>query len=364
MVDEPQSWHEKQRLGARPGRVFGVILAGFAIAVLMNAPHLKAGAEKMPFGSERDFWLTIWSPLATVSETLWLDKPRDMLDDALGRGDGGPVFELPASPDATPTPTPRPGETPSPTPTGTTEPTPTATPSPTPEPPSVRQPTASDPLRIWIGGDSMSKVLGEAFVRQASESGVMAATQESQLSSGLTRPDFFDWPGRFNDLTTNSNFEVYVVMFGANDSQGIQTPDGDIFQTDEEGWAAEYRRRVAGVMDLLQGEDRIVFWIGQPIMRDSGFSARMARLNDIYIEEAASRPWIRFIDMWPLFSTASGDYDAYIADDDGEIKLMRHPDGIHFIREGGEKAARAIINAIKEEANITTTAAPAATTTP
>ncbi len=202
----------------------------------------------------------------------------------------------------------------------------------------------------------MSKVLGEAFVRQASETGVMTATQDSQLSSGLTRPDFFDWPGHFNDLVTNSNYEVYVVMFGANDSQGIQTPDGDIYQPGDEGWATEYRRRVSGVMDLLEGGDRIVFWVGQPIMRAEGFSARMAALNAIYIEEAATRSWIQFVDMWPLFTAAGGGYDAYIADDDGEIKLMRHPDGVHLVREGGEKAARHIINAIKDEANISMSA--------
>ncbi|HMO97427.1 MAG TPA: DUF459 domain-containing protein, partial [Tepidiformaceae bacterium] len=215
-----------------------------------------------------------------------------------------------------------------------------------------------NPLRIWIGGDSMSKVLGEAFVRQAAESGVMAATQESQLSSGLTRPDFFDWPGRFNNLVTAGEFEVYVVMFGANDSQGIQTPSGDIFQPGSDGWITEYRRRVAGAMDLLRTGDTVVYWVGQPIMRDSGFSARMAALNQIYIEEAASRPWINYIDMWEPFTTPGGGYDAYIADDDGVTKLMRHPDGVHFVREGGEKAARIIINAIKDEANITTITSP------
>lgn len=361
MVDEPRDWHEQQRLGARPGRVLGVILAGFAIAILMNAPHLKSGAEKMPFGKERDFWLTIWSPLAWVSETFWLDTPRNMIDDLLGRDDGGPIFELPASPDGTPTASATPSRTGTPEPGTTAEPTPTATATPTPEPPRVRKPTAEDPLRIWIGGDSMSKVLGEAFVRQAAESGVMTATQESQLSSGLTRPDFFDWPGRINQLTSDSDFEVYVVMFGANDSQGLQTPDGSIFQPGEEGWTTDYRRRVSGVMDLFEGDNRIVFWIGQPIMRDAGFSERMASLNQIYIEEAASRPWIRYIDTWPLFTTSSGAYDAYITDDDGEVKLMRHPDGVHFVRDGGEKAARAIIAAIREEAGITETAAPTTT---
>jgi hypothetical protein len=329
--------------------VFGVIVGALLIAVLLNAPWLEDSARKQPFGKERDFWVAVWKPFAAVSRALYLDQPRRWAEDALGREGGGDVFELPVSggdeqaPGAgagDPPATPRPGRTPG------------ATPAPAPPRQLLRTPDATSPLRVWVGGDSMTKVLGEALVRQASETGVMTPAQESQLSSGLTRPDFFDWPGEFNRLVTSDAADVYVVMFGANDSQGIKTPAGDIYQPGEAGWTVEYRRRVAGVMDLLKRDGRMVIWVGQPIMRSEEFSARMAELNAIYREEAAKRYWVRFVDLWPLFTTPGGGYDAYIADDDGEVKLMRHPDGVHLVREGGEKAARAILKAIQEEAGL------------
>ena len=50
-----------------------------------------------------------------------------------------------------------------------------------------------------------------------------------------------------------------IVLFGGNDSQGLQTPSGDVFQSvSEPGWQAEYARRVGGVMDLMRAEGRIV----------------------------------------------------------------------------------------------------------
>lgn len=341
----------RQRLGARPRRVFGVMVGGLLLAVLLNAPALERGAESMPYGRERDFWLAVWKPFAAVSRTFFLDEPRNLLDRALGRDPGGDLFELPATPGddpGEPVATARPGATPT---TGRGTPQATATPTPDPRP-KLRTPTAAEPLRVWIGGDSMVKVLGEAFVRQAAETGVIAATHDPQLSSGLTRPDFFDWPGHFNQLVQSGRYEVFIVMFGANDSQGIRTPDGQIFQPGDEGWTREYRRRVAGVMDLLGGDNRLVLWVGQPIMRSAEFSQRMAELNAIYREEAARRPWVQFIDLWPLFVTPSGGYDAYIADDDGQLKEMRHPDGVHLVRAGGEKAARAIMAVLKAEAGI------------
>ena len=49
---------------------------------------------------------------------------------------------------------------------------------------------------------------------------------------------------------------------------------------------------------------------------------------------------------------SEGDYNAYIADDDGETRLMRNPDGVHFVREGGDRAARAILKVIRAEAKV------------
>ena len=327
-------------------RVFLVILGALVIAVLLNAPELEAEAKRKPLGADRDFWVATWKPFATVSRALYLDKPREWADEALGRDDNGPLFALP--------------------PDGSTPGDSTSGPAATPTPPAqlVRTPTAADPLRLWVGGDSIMKVLGEAVVRQSAESNLVEPTHEAVLESGLTRPDFFDWPRELNEVAhANPSYDVIVVMFGANDAQGIIEPDGTVHQqfgTPE--WLAEYRRRVAGAMDVLKSDSRLVVWVGQPIMRDRGLSDRMAALNEVYRQEAAKRPWVRYFDTWELFTDANGGYNAYIKDDDGELKLMRNPDGVHFVREGGEKAARHILDLVFEVAKVEG-AAPAPTPT-
>lgn len=354
MADVGRERRDEGRLGATPWRAFVVIAGALLLAVLLNAAELESEAKAKPFGKERDFWVGVWKPFATVSRVFYLDKPREWADEALGRSASGRIFELPADAGATALP-PGPGGSVPTGPAANGTPPKGANVTPTPSGPKrlIRTPSAADPLRVWVGGDSMSKILGEALVRQATESEVMAPTQESELSSGLTRPDFFDWPGRLNDLASESRgFEVYVVVFGANDAQGIKTPDGKIFQTGESGWIAEYRRRVAGTMDLLKGDNRLVVWVGQPIMRADDLSKLMALQDQIYKEEAAKRPWVQYLDLWDLFTTPGGDYDPYIRDDDGELKLMRHPDGVHLVRDGGEKAARHIMEIIRKEAGL------------
>lgn len=328
----------EERAGVGPKRVLAVIAGALFLAILLNAPELEREAKAKPFGDERDFWVAVWKPFATVSRAVWLDKPREWADKALDRDDSEAIFELP--------------------PAGGTVPAATASPGPTatPEAPKqlVRTPSVEAPLRLWFGGDSMSKIPGESVVRQATDSGLIVPVHEPQLQSGLTRPDFFDWPGELNRVSKlQPAYDVMVIMFGANDAQGIVEANGTIHQDEgTPGWIAEYRRRVAGVMDLAKADGRLVVWVGQPIMRSDGLSADMAMMNEIYREEAAKRPWVKFLDLWPLFSTADGKYDPYIVDDDGELKLMRNPDGVHLVREGGEKAARHILKLVFEEAKV------------
>lgn len=327
--------------GDRPmaaGHVLVAILVALVLGALLNADSLWSTAQQQPYGWRRTVAVGVMRPVHAIADVTRLDRGRAWLEDAIGREQAGP---------AGPPPEVR---------TDTTLP-PEAAPVTTapPPPPKVREPTATEPLRVWVGGDSMSQVFGESFLRMAEERGDIEATHDYRISSGLTRPDFFDWPAHLANDVLATGPEVVVIMFGANDAQPLNI-DGVVRESSEPEWLAEYRRRVASTMDLLGGEDRFVVWVGQPIMRSSSFSERIARLNTIYREEAASRPWIHFLDTWPLFADANGAYSDYLPGADGEPELMRQQDGIHLSRPGGDRLAEAILQVIDEEAAVATTA--------
>jgi uncharacterized protein len=329
-------------------RVAAIGVAGLIIGALLNANAILETAKQKPFGTERDIWVAVWEPIAWVSNLFFLDEPRNMLDDALGRsGGGGDDFVFPPPTGETPAPgaTQQPGQ---PTPTPEQPSTPTATPTPVPP----RQPTAEEPLRLWVGGDSQAQVFGESVVAMSADTGLIDSHLDYRISTGLTRPDYFNWPAHLASEIEERQPEVLIVVFGANDAQGIQTPEGDIYQPFEDGWVAEYRRRVAGTMDLLEAPGRRVFWVAQPIAQSWEYSQRMAELNTIYEEEAASRPWITYFDTWPLFTDENGNYSAFLPDESGAVQNMRQGDGIHLSRPGGDRLARALLEAIGEEVNI------------
>lgn len=306
------------------------------LASLLDAEALARTAATQPFGWKRDVAVAVTDPLVEISRALRLTEPRHWLEDAFDRPSTRPLPD-PSPPTAVPPST---STTSSPAP-GSSVPTTTTT-----QAPSRRVPTAADPLRLLVAGDSMTEAPGPALVDAAEATGLVDARHELRYSSGLTRPDYFDWPARLDQLVAEHRAEAIVVTFGANDAQGIATPSGSAsFGT--EAWIQEYRRRVADLMTRLTAEGRTVYWIGQPIMRDSGFDERMRLITEVYRDEATRHPGVRFIDIRALFSDASGSYSAYLDGADGRPALVRRDDGIHLTAAGADRLTPVVMAAMR-----------------
>jgi hypothetical protein len=305
------------------GRVMAVGAIALFLAALLNADSLNATAHRQPYGWKRTVLINLIGPVQSLSETLRLDRPRDRIETAIGRGQTrGPVEEV----------------------TVTTVP-PSAAPTTTAP---LRTPTAAAPLRLWVGGDSMANDFGAAVERMASERGTFDTTLDYRISTGLTRPDYFNWPVHLRDDVLPADPEVVVVIFGANDAQAMEV-DGTPHQVRDPAWQEEYRERVGTTMDLLRGEGRRIIWVGQPRMRSSEYDERMGILNGIYASEAKKRPWIHFLDSRPVLADEGGGYAAYLPRADGQLELARQGDGIHLSRFGADRLAAAVFDVIDAE---------------
>jgi uncharacterized protein len=315
------------RRRARPLSVRQVTVVGivaFTLFTLMNAPSLKRIVERQPIGWQRSLELALLEPVEGLSGLLHLDQPREWADEELGRefGDASAFDDLLAE-----------GE---------------GQDAPEPDPTALRQPTAADPLRIFIVGDSQAQILGESLIARASSTGVMDATLTFEFSTGLTRPDVFNWPQRIVDIVETEHPDVIVAVFGANDSQGMELDSG-VYQPGDPAWDTEYTRRVNAVMTYLRRQGIRVYWVGQPIAREAGYSQRMAHLNEIYAAQAEEHPNTTFLSLYDTFQRAGGGYADYLPGADGELVLMRNDDGIHLTRAGGDRAADVIFDALEAD---------------
>jgi len=387
----PSALRRGQRAAAdppapRPMPAGQVLLAGvvaLALAAFLNADALVRDAERKEFGTGRDVSLAVWEPVQTVSNALGLSEPRRVADEALGRDVGPPaVLVLPLSPGTQVVGETAPGPTVSSAPGGVAAPESgstgtnassseapnsttitTTTRPPTTTTSAPRAPTAEEPLVLWVGGDSMAQVFGESLVRLGSETGVISPVLNYQISTGLTRPDFFNWPARLTDVISNDDPDVMVVIFGANDAQGMELSNG-VFQPFDDEWVSEYAQRVATAMDIITADsDRIVIWVGQPIMRSGSFDRRMNRLNEIYISQASVRDQILYLDTRSMFAGSNGEYEAFLPALDGETRNLRQQDGTHLSRAGGDLLADAVLDLVGTKVDLVSGRTPATTVT-
>ena len=387
------------------------VLLGLVVAALLASGSLVGLAERQKIGATRDLALPAARGIDRVSSFLSLDRPASVLSAvfdepetsydidtliAVGRNQTTPTSTEPPEPTSSPSvppggttssvpelePEPDPNPSSAPTtvpigpaaptttpPTTPTDPTPPSTAPPTPTnpappntsapqiytaPPPVgtpfastrRQVTQNQPLKLWVGGDSQTLALTRGFGRVIPTT-LTNYTSDAHLSSGLTRPDFLDWPQRLAKLLIENRPEVLVIMFGGNDYQDVYH-SGQLLKRPSQGWLDFYRSRVVEAMDLLNQPDIEVIWVGTPIMRGEFFATGMAHLNEIYRSEAASRSSIQYFDSWNMFADANGNYTDRIGG-----QLVRESDGIHLTTAGGVLLAEAIWETIAPRWGIT-----------
>jgi hypothetical protein len=303
---------------------------------LLSARQMVDSAERMPFGTKRDVALGVAHAIDRVSAFLSLDRPRRFLVDVTGHdeddaGGVGAAVAVPTTPTVVPGPT-----------------VPAAAPTTTAPPPTKPVISPDRKLRLYIGGDSMSRELGESLLDKANTD-LVDPDLDFRISSGLARPDDYNWPAHLQDVVgKDAAPDAAVVLFGANDGQNMER-HGDVLDFGSPSWLDEYHLRVGAAMDVLYAPFRTVYWVGMPICRDGGYTDRMRVENQVFQEEASKRPWVRYIDTYPLFADGDGNYADYLPSANGTLVLMRQGDGVHWSRAGGDRVADAVLAAIEAD---------------
>jgi hypothetical protein len=306
--------------------VFVAMMIALLGGALLNAQGILRTAERQELGTGRTVALAFAEPLASVSSFLRIDTPRETIDEALGRQ--LPRREVEITLPVTTTTTTVAGR-PAPTTTTTL--------------PELRAVTAAAPLDLWIIGDSFAELFGPALVNRSTDTGLVDAEVDFRFISGLSRPDYFDWPAYIAEQLPEVTPDAAVVIFGGNDAQDVAI-GGERFELGTEDWVSLYAFRVGEAMDALRsGVDR-VYWVGLPIMESESFTANAQMMNAVYEAEAAERPEVTYISSFDLFKDEDGEYDAYL---DG--KHMRYADGAHFTWNGGYRLADAVLPIIQQD---------------
>ncbi|MGD0882773.1 MAG: DUF459 domain-containing protein [Acidimicrobiales bacterium] len=308
----------------------------FALWFLLDAPSLQHSAQVSPLGVRRTVSMDVTGPVAALSRTLGLSNIVGRTDDAFGRTPGaGPALNVPTRPLKPPR---------SAAVTGPTTPTTLA--------PLNEHPTPANPLRVLILGDSVGLDLGQPLVNALGSYRDVSTFLDGRVDTGLSRPDYFNWPAELHIDLANQQPQLVVVMIGANDPQGLVTSSGSIAYG-QPGWDAAYSARVAAFIAEANAGGAHVLWVGMPPMQNPGLDAAMTHLDildQIQVDEAG--PGASYLSSVPSLATALGGFAAYVTNSAGAVINIRTPDGIHLTPGGGAALAAAVVNYIHDDLHV------------
>jgi hypothetical protein len=308
-----------------------VLFFALGLAALLDAEGLRKQAQTQPSGVGRTLAMDVTRPLVAVSRALHLTTPRHAVQVAIGREDEDRIdteVHLSLPPPAGPLRHPRPHRA-----------------SHKPKKPAF---TSAHPLHLWVAGDSLAQVPGDALERVGGPIAVDGV--ESRLATGLARPDLYNWFTRFRDVIGGARPQVAVLSFGADDAHDFMAGlpgDHKVGSFGSPSWVAEYRRRVDGVTRELNAAGIRTVWLGLPIPDGPGFRRSFPVMNRI-LETVAARhaPLSQYVDVWHLLDSAHGKYTPYLRVH-GKLTLMRAPDGVHYTQAAGDLVAQQVVDRLR-----------------
>lgn len=197
-----------------------------------------------------------------------------------------------------------------------------------------RRRVATPPDVVLIGSSSINGALGRMIETEIETAG-LEVERHGRSSTGLARPDFFDWQAEITELGDLSAMRGVIVYMGGNDTQAVRLRREEsedrgeaswIVWREEERWTEIYTQRVRALVEGLcsAGAPRVM-WILPADGDREGWAERIHRVQDA--QAAGTR------------GTSCG----VVVDPRGvTVRSSSTSDGVHLTRSGSRDVWRVI----------------------
>ena len=198
---------------------------------------------------------------------------------------------------------------------------------------------------IGVFGDSLGAGVGSGLYMVLKKHPEDHLFQYAKVGEGLTRPDYFSW---FEDLPKKldeDHITMAIVMFGANDQQGIRDEARKGYNFKTEGFKKAYGARVDAILAELTKRNIKTIWLGIPILRKEELNPGADYLNEIFLD-SSKKAGTTFLSLTDDFKGPDGGFASHLPDSAGHLKQVRADDGIHFTPWGYQLVAEKVYDVL------------------
>jgi hypothetical protein len=209
-------------------------------------------------------------------------------------------------------------------------------------------PATAPVRRVLIVGDQLAGGMGAGLIRMAENDSTIEVINRFNETSGLARPEVYDWAASIPKIVEGRNFTSAFVLIGFNDRRELR--DGDkVLKFGTPDWDALYKKRVDAVLDVLAAQHIQVFWMGEPPVGDPAMDADLQNITALQKDRVAAKS-ASFIELRSPFVNPQGGYTDRGPDETGTERRIRESDGVTFFKQGNNRLGQIALAALKSGA--------------
>jgi hypothetical protein len=322
------------RLGYRSREVRLILAVAALVLLSLDSTGVADYAADLPAGAAGQAAQRLAGRLDAATSALGLDRPRLALHAWYLAVTSAPEEPPVARPPVPANPAPVSPDRPAPT-------TQTVT-APAPEP----RYSTSRPLRVLFVGDSQVDRMESTLRAAFGDDPRLEFEVDSQIGTGLSRPDHRDWPAHMVNVLRAAPHDVVISFLCTNDPQNI-TEAGVVHKTLSPSWIAVYQRRLEAYLTAMDGV-RHVYWIGLPRMKDQKLEHDIRILAQMHLEACRRHPNVTYFSSVPLTSDSDASYTSRMVIR-GRSTTIRSEDGMHFTKTGYRLIAGPLVERILDD---------------
>ncbi len=186
-------------------------------------------------------------------------------------------------------------------------------------------------VRVLFAGDSLMESMGPQMQPALTEHLHWSCRPIGKKSTGLCRPDFYNWPVVLEKNLQEFHPHLVVMWVGTNDNQNVRGVKTGGLLTDT--WKKAYCLKMQEIIHLCRQYRARLIFIGPPAVGKARVDAELKQINQL-MQDYCSQQHIPFLNVRPIFSDKNGSYIQKLRNKNGELVAIRTKDQVHITPAG------------------------------
>lgn len=192
--------------------------------------------------------------------------------------------------------------------------------------------TVQHPTRILLTGDSLMEGLGPQMKKALDGYANLTLIPIGKKSTGLSRPDFYNWPQVLEKNMVAHKPQIVVMWVGTNDPQNIHGMKG-LGEPLSIVWQKAYYSKLMEIVSIVRKHNARLILMGPPIMDEQPLDKQLQGIIRI-MDWTCRNNGAQFLNTRPILADANGRYMQRARLQNGKVVDIRTRDHVHITSDG------------------------------